>query len=117
MVTFFGCHVAVCENRLAAVTILLEKLTGISKKAVNFLANLSIIFLLAMVAYYGYYLCQQPAITKSVTSVLQWPLVIFYYMLPLSSAFMLYHMLIQCAMDLLGIECTPLGQQTEGTVD
>lgn len=94
MITFLGCYVAFNEKKLAAVTILPLYLKGIKQKILMLFANIICVLILAVITYYGVLLCQQPAVTAMVTSVLQWPLIVFYYMLPISMCVLLFHMII-----------------------
>ncbi|HWQ77845.1 MAG TPA: TRAP transporter small permease subunit [Anaerovoracaceae bacterium] len=94
MVTFLGCFVAFIEKKLASVTILPLYLKGLKQKLLMLFANIICVFVLVLIINYGILLCRQPAVTSMVTPVLQWPLIIFYSMLPVTMCFLLFHMIL-----------------------
>lgn len=94
LVTFFGSYVALKERKLASVTILPLALNKKARKIVVLVANILVIILLILISYYSIYLCRLPVITKTLTPVLQWPMLVFYVMLPISTVMMTIHMIV-----------------------
>ncbi len=94
IVTFFGSYVALKEKSLARIEIFTERMNEALRKLVVSVANITTIFLLGAVAYFGIMLSFSPVVLKAASPSMQLPTVIFYILLPISTAMMVLHMFI-----------------------
>lgn len=99
-VTFFGSYVGLKDKALARITLVIVHLPPMLRRIVVMVSNLSTIFLLAMVAYFGIQLSRSPVVLNTVSPAMQLPTVIFYVILPITAFMMILHMLVVLYEDL-----------------
>ena len=94
LLTLFGCYVALYQNKLAAVTFIVDGLPSKLRKALRIFAHLLCIVLLVALAYYSAKLCTTRIITKTFTPILRWKKLYFYIMMPITCTMMAFHELL-----------------------
>ena len=112
-ITFLGGYAAVVHNKLARVTAIVEKCSPVIAKILVFVCDLSIMFLMAIVAYYGFKFISLPVALMERSPVLRLPVVIFYTCIPVFGTLSLFHMLIATLEHLL-ISKKPVVKGEEG---
>lgn len=107
LLTLFGCYAALYEDKLAAVTFIVDGLPNKLRKAIRILAAFFSIVLLLALAYFSFQLCLTPMIVNTVTPILRWSKLYFYAMLPLLSTIMAFHQVLKLIEIVLDVDRGP----------
>lgn len=94
LVTFFGGYVALRNDALAKIEIVLSRFPAKTRKSLVFVANLLIVVLLVAIIYYGTMLVLSPVILKQRTPAMQLPMYWFYSIIPVASAMMIVRLFV-----------------------
>lgn len=104
LLTMFGCYTALYDNKLAAVTFIVDDMPALPKKVIKAVAHLACVVLLIALAYYSAELCFSPMIKNTRMPTLRWSKIYFYAVMPILSSVMAFHELLVLISVIIGAD-------------
>ena len=117
-IAFLGAYLVLRHGKMVKVTFIVDLFPKPIVKAISLIANLLTIVFIALIGYQGLLMTQQRVIIIQTTVALRMPMVIFYALIPIMSALIIFGLIIELLIKIFPekFKALDIASQRGGTI-